>query len=151
MPGAGAVPLVQRCGAPACTPRGKPCGWPISRLGPCQHHADADPASRCTATTRPATKCDRPARCHAWALVGRDVCSAHAPEAMTARREAQRQQRADQARARQLAALKPVRDLLALVVAVFDAELAKRGGGGPVLARVLAPQSTNGHRPGRAT
>jgi hypothetical protein len=62
-------------------------------------------------------------RCLAWPVAGTPFCPGHTPGRIEQRREQASLRRAAEARQRKLAALKPVRDLLALVVELFDAEL----------------------------
>jgi hypothetical protein len=128
MPGAASAarPPVRRCGAPTCTPLGSPCRWALHR-GPCPHHQHSESAGRCTATVKPLPGMKRRERCLAWPVAGTSVCPGHSPERIEQRREQAVLRRAAEARQRSLAALKPVRDLLALVLELFDSEFEGSG------------------------
>jgi hypothetical protein len=95
------------------------------------HHRDADSTRRCTATCRPLPGAKRREQCCAWPLAGTLFCRAHTPERTEQRCEQARLRRAAEARQRN----QTVRDLLALVVELFDAELGRPGDVGEVLGR----------------
>jgi hypothetical protein len=68
-------------------------------------------------------------------VVGTSYCPGHSPERIEQRREQASLRRVAEARQRKLAALKPVRDLLALVLELFDAEIDRSGARQPHTVR----------------